>query len=206
MAASRVLRRLGIAAATLAFTAQPALAGDKEGRFAAKGPGLMPCSMFLQQLQGQQQEGAAVALIWLTGYLSAANAFLDDTYDLVTWQNDGILANILAARCSQNPDRPIAAAANEVVQALGGSRLRTAEQPKTVKVGEQQALLYPSTVRQLQQALKDSGQSLTVDGDFGPGTSNALKAYQKAKGLPQSGFPDALTMIALFTGQVPTAN
>lgn len=205
MAALRFLRCLGLAALSAGLLAGPASAGDAEGRYAPKGAGLMPCSMFLKQLQSEQPESAGVALVWLTGYLSAANAFLDDTYDLVTWQNDGILANILAARCAQNPDRPIAAAANEVVQALGGSRLKSAEQPERVTVGERETVLYPTVIRQLQQALKDNGQSIVVDGDFGPGTSNAIKAYQASKGIPQSGFPDAITMIGLFTGQVPTA-
>ncbi|MEM9839153.1 MAG: peptidoglycan-binding domain-containing protein [Pseudomonadota bacterium] len=205
MAASRFLRRIGLAALSAGLLVTPATAGDAEGRYAPKGAGLMPCQVFLQQLQSQQPDAAGVAIVWLTGYLSAANAFLDDTYDLVTWQNDGILANVLATRCAQNPNRPIAAAANEVVQALGAGRLKTAEQPERIKVGEREMVLYPSVIRQLQQALKDNGQNIVVDGDFGPGTSNAIKAYQASKGIPQSGFPDALTMIGLFTGQVPQA-
>ena len=182
--------------------AQPTHAGDSEGRYAAKGPGLMPCSTFLSQLQSQG-EGATLAMVWFSGYLSAANAFIDDTYDLVSWQSDGMLANLLAGRCSQSPDRPLVSAANEVVQLIGSGRITSAEQPERVKVGELERLIYPSVVRQIQQALKDNGQSLTVDGDFGPGTQRAIRSFQENKGLETTGFPDALTLIALFTGQVP---
>lgn len=142
-------------------------------------------------------------LVWLTGYISAANAFIDDTYDLVTWQTDGILANLLARSCAQNPEQPIAAAANGVVQVLGSSRLTTAQQLTKIEVGEQQGLLYPSVVREIQQKLSEAGQSLVVDGDFGPGTAAAIRGFQKSKGLPENGFPDSATLIALYTGNAP---
>ncbi len=49
----------------------------------------------------------------------------------------------------------------------------------------------------LQEKLKADGQVLGVDGDFGSGTERALKAFQAAKGLPQSGTLDAATLDAL---------
>lgn len=42
-------------------------------------------------------------------------------------------------------------------------------------------------VKTLQRLLKALGYNLTVDGDFGSNTQNALKAYQKAKGLSVDG-------------------
>ncbi len=52
-------------------------------------------------------------------------------------------------------------------------------------------------VTALQEKLKAAGQTLGVDGDFGPGTEKALKLFQSSKGLPTSGVLDAATLGAL---------
>jgi hypothetical protein len=52
-------------------------------------------------------------------------------------------------------------------------------------------------VRVLQQALIRNGQTLSDDGDFGPGTERALTAYQRAQGLDTTGFGDRLTLRSL---------
>lgn len=176
-------------------------AGDADGRYAPKGAGLLPCSAFVEMAQQNAPQAAAV-VSWLDGYITGLNMTLDNTYDLVTWQ-DGVLPNVLASTCSQMPDQPIAVAASQIVQFLGASRLQKAEQPEAITVGERRRVLYPSVVRTMQQALKDNGQTITVDGDFGPGTQNALKAFQTSKGIEATGFPDPRTLVALFVGAGP---
>jgi len=55
-------------------------------------------------------------------------------------------------------------------------------------------------VRVLQQALLDLGHALPlhgVDGKFGPETQTAVKAFQSARGVPDSGRLDEATMAAL---------
>lgn len=190
---------LAAAATALSATAH---AGDAEGRYAIKGVGLVPCSAFIQSLQQQQQE-AGLFLSWLSGYLTGANVFAENTYDMVSWQDEGVLANALASTCSQMPDQPVGVAASQLLPLLAQTRIPTAEKPEEIVVGEQRRLLYPSVVRALQQGLKDKGQTLTVDGDFGPGTQTAIRAFQKSAGIPETGFPDAVTMIALFANQTP---
>lgn len=56
-------------------------------------------------------------------------------------------------------------------------------------------------VRQAQQALKDKGQHIKVDGIMGPKTRAAIKAYQKENGLQASGKLDALTLTDLGVEQ-----
>lgn len=192
-----IKRMLAVAAATLPMIAGGAQAGDAEGRYAVKGVGLMPCQNFLQMAEQNQPQVALVAS-WMTGYLSAANMLIDGTYDLVSWQDDAVLINALAAACSQMPQQPVAVASGQLVRGLGPERIETAEQLEQVKVGEQITVMYPSVIRRMQQNLKTRGQSITVDGDFGPGSQNALKAFQTQTGLPATGFPDARTLIALF--------
>ena len=190
-----------LAALALGVLAAPSYAGDADGRYAPKGIGLMPCGQFLQAAEEGKPE-AALAMTWVTGYISAANMILPETYDLVTWQ-DGLLPSIIASICQQAPDQPIAVASAEVISAFGASRLQSAEVPEEIVVGERKRLLYPTTVKQMQQALKNAGQSVTVDGDFGPGTQTALRTFQTSRGIPATGFPDEPTMVALFAGGRP---
>jgi hypothetical protein len=49
----------------------------------------------------------------------------------------------------------------------------------------------------LQKALNANGADLTGDGEFGPKTQAAVKAFQKAKGLPVTGKGDPATRAAL---------
>jgi hypothetical protein len=55
-----------------------------------------------------------------------------------------------------------------------------------------------STVRSAQQALKDKGYDVgTADGKMGPRTEDALKQFQQAQGLPQTGDLDQQTLSKL---------
>lgn len=189
-------RILAATAAALPLLAGAAQAGDAEGRFAVKGIGLMPCQAFLQAAQGQAPE-AALAISWFTGFLSGANMFLDQTYDVVSWQEQ-ILPNALVSTCSAMPNEPIANAATQVLQGLMVQRIQTAQQPETIVVGEQRMLLYPEVTSRLQRALIANGVQVTVDGDFGPGTQTALRTFQTQAGIPATGFPDPRTMLTLF--------
>lgn len=193
---------LGILGAACLFSAS-ASAGDAEGRYAVKGLGLAPCKALVEGAE-KGEPAAAGILAWFAGYLTGVNMVLDNTYDIVSWQ-EGTLPGILVATCANMPDQPVAAAAVQVLQVLAPQRIPAAEKPEEIVVGEQKRLLYPSVVRAMQQALKDRGQSLVVDGDFGPGTRSAISAFQTANGLPATGFPDARTMVALMAGMPPGA-
>ena len=57
-----------------------------------------------------------------------------------------------------------------------------------------------AAVRELQQRLKDLGYYTgTVDGDFGTGTENAVRAFQKANGLTQDGKAGKNTLAKLYS-------
>ncbi len=62
-------------------------------------------------------------------------------------------------------------------------------------------------VRQLQQALKDQGYYTgTVDGLFGFGTTEAVKDFQRRKGLSQDGLAGQGTLRILYQGDFPTGS
>lgn len=60
----------------------------------------------------------------------------------------------------------------------------------------------PALVRSVQQALKQKGYDTgSIDGHVGPSTEKALRDFQQAQGLPQSGSLDAQTLSALGVDQ-----
>jgi lysozyme len=69
-----------------------------------------------------------------------------------------------------------------------------AEQP-TLKQGAK-----GGAVQRLQKALVKAGQAVAVDGDFGPGTDRAVRAFQSAHGLAADGVVGPATWSALGVG------
>jgi hypothetical protein len=56
----------------------------------------------------------------------------------------------------------------------------------------------PTLVRDVQQALNSKGYDAgMVDGQWGPRTENAVKRFQQASGLPQTGELENSTLVAL---------
>ena len=57
-------------------------------------------------------------------------------------------------------------------------------------------------VKRLQRALIAArGQTLAIDGDFGPASTTAVKAYQTAQGLTSDGIVGGLTWAAMQSGK-----
>lgn len=54
-------------------------------------------------------------------------------------------------------------------------------------------------VKLLQGALKTIGITITVDGIYGPNTESAVKSFQKAHGLVETGVADAQTVQVLYS-------
>jgi peptidoglycan hydrolase-like protein with peptidoglycan-binding domain len=69
--------------------------------------------------------------------------------------------------------------------------------PVNVKVGEKDGC-----VTELQDLLNQHGATLTVDGDFGPGTLAAVKSFQSGAGLSADGIVGPNTKTALYRGGV----
>ncbi len=57
-----------------------------------------------------------------------------------------------------------------------------------------------TAVRELQQALRNLGYSVTVDGSYGPNTVAAVKSFQQSNGLDDDGIAGAKTQTALYGG------
>jgi peptidoglycan hydrolase-like protein with peptidoglycan-binding domain len=63
------------------------------------------------------------------------------------------------------------------------------------------AELSPATIRSVQHALMQGGYAVrAADGVWGPATADALREFQRVRGLPSTGRPDASTLAALGIG------
>jgi peptidoglycan hydrolase-like protein with peptidoglycan-binding domain len=83
----------------------------------------------------------------------------------------------------------------------GGSGTRMEQQERRGHTGMEQ-----SEVREAQEALKEAGFNPgPVDGQFGAQTKSAIKEYQKANGLPQTGQLDEDTREMLMAQKTETA-
>lgn len=61
----------------------------------------------------------------------------------------------------------------------------------------QQGSLEPSEIKEAQEALKDKGYSVDVDGVFGEKTAAAVKEFQKDNNIEATGILDELTLVML---------
>ncbi len=185
-----MIRALLIAGACLA--ACPALAADNQGRAAPKGWGLASCQQFLDQAKESEENVIRIGS-WLEGYISAANVYSEDTYDLAPWQDPVYLLNIIGRNCQNAPEERFIRVVHAYVQYLAQGRLKERDDVLIATSGENRRPVYKSVLIDVQEAL-----GITADGVFGPGTKSALEEYQKANNLPQTGLPDSLTIERLL--------
>lgn len=78
---------------------------------------------------------------------------------------------------------------------VSGVDLRSPSCPNLIEQGE-----IDGCVKTLQALLNGHGQSLTVDGDFGPSTLAAVEAFQSSAGLTADGIVGPNTKTALYNG------
>ncbi len=93
----------------------------------------------------------------------------------------------------------VAMAADNNQPAPGNNPPQNQAQQKSANQGGQQALnLTTDQIRQVQQKLDESGlHAGRADGVMGRETADALRDFQKQKGLQQTGRPDNETLSAL---------
>lgn len=96
-------------------------ATDQQGRYFMMGPGQSACRDFVTALERQD---AMVFAAWVSGYMTAMNLALPDTYSIGGHSNDEQLMRSLGNWCQANPDQLFGTAALRLVQGLKANRLR----------------------------------------------------------------------------------
>jgi hypothetical protein len=168
--------------------------------YALRGAGQLSCA---QYLEAYAEEGRVLYMTagWIDGYVTALNRMEQGVFEHLSWQETGLVLDLLRNHCTANPTDSLANAMQLFVQATAATRLTQPSELIEIPIpGSNNALdVYKATISRVQSMLAELGHyAATVDGVYGPGTAAAIRAFQAEQGLPESGLPDQRTLLVLF--------
>lgn len=194
------MKRHALIYAALLSLAAPAaaVAADANGDFAVFGAGARTCAEF-RGLVDSKSADALLFIGWFQGYVSRANRAGEGVYSVLPVADANASATLLYRVCANNPSATLEGAADSLIQLM--QPMAVGARSETVKVtdGTQTLDLWQSTMVIVQQQLALLGfYQGEADGILGPGTSDALLAFQKSRGLRETGIPDIDTLAAFL--------
>ena len=175
-----------------------AVPDDDGGNFAMKGAGFLPCSVYTTE---REKKSNIYYMIggWLEGYVTAHNKYVDDTYDVTSFESLELLLLVIDNHCRSNGDDRLYSVINSIVAKLQPDRLRHNSRRIAIQQGERKTALYRETIRRIQHELTTRGlYKGEVDGVFSEATKAALMAFQSDVELEMTGFPDQTTLWKLL--------
>ena len=176
----------------------PARAADAEGRFAIEGVGIQTCRQFLEARAARSETYERFSG-WVEGYLTAANRYELEAYDITPWETTEVLAIILETHCREAPDERFFRVVQVLSDTLRQTRLQVNSPTIYAEVGGRSFIVYQEVLRSAQIELAKRGlYGDTADGLYGPSTLQAIKAFQQSEGLETTGLPDSLTLWRLL--------
>ncbi|SFA87873.1 Putative peptidoglycan binding domain-containing protein [Poseidonocella pacifica] len=186
-----------IAATVVSLLATPILAADDQGRFAVDGVGRQPCSVLVEAVRSENREQIIAFASWTDGFLTGANVYGLDTFDITPWQPIELLQAKLRQYCEANPDVAVINALGRLASVLEPDRLAEADELVSVRNDGQGVFIYGAMLDRVRQALAEAGHPAPSEG-FDAKFADALVTYQAANDLPQTGLPDLATLNSLF--------
>lgn len=180
--------------------ASAARAGTQDGMFAVEEAGRALCPSFVEA-RAVQSKSYWRYVGFVEGYLTAANRYEPNTFDLTPWQNASAFALILDQHCRkpQNAKDSLAVAAQKLVIAMQPFRLAKFSKMLQVGAGEQNTMLYQVVLERAQNALTRKGlYHGEVDGQYSSETRVALEQFQRLAKLEPNGIPDQVTLWVLL--------
>jgi hypothetical protein len=178
--------------------AATAFAADDTGKFAMKGAGFLPCQVFVAEREKQSKIYYLIGG-WIEGYIAAHNRYVENTYDVLSFETLELLLSVTQNHCQSNPDDRLHAVLGSMIAKLSPHRLQE-ESPKVeIAEGERKAQLYQETIRRIQTELARRGlYKNAIDGRFTDATRSALIAFQSDIDFEATGFPDQTTLWRLL--------
>lgn len=173
-------------------------AADSNGLFAVRNAGMVTCETFVTEKK-QRSEKFGLYMGWIDGYISAANQFTPETFDLIPWGNTVFLATLLENHCTKKPKQPFYVAVNKLVSAMMSQRLLTRSEMIETSYKKKKTYLYKAVLIDVQKHLKTLHlYDAKPEGQFNTDTRKALEKYQKNNSLAVTGLPDQLTLYKIF--------
>lgn len=185
---------LGVSVPTFAVAQETA-----SHQFAVEGAGRISCKQFLVLYKDQKSPNYQRIMGFVEGYLTAANRYEPNTFDLSPWHNAVALGLILEKHCGSHPDDTLVSTLQRMVTSF--RPIRVAKFSPLVEVGDGQnkVIVYDAILRRSQAFLKARGlYQGQEDGVYTPVLREAFKKFQQEKGLTASGLPDPATLWTLL--------
>jgi hypothetical protein len=175
-------------------------AADKNGKYAVRGVGSSKCSQMVSAIDSKDQNVRKDAVLlytsWLNGYLTYVNRIEKETYDIVPLTDSSYLLAVIVGQCRNNPDALMDSISVQVVGALSKARITSESPLVALAVGDQKGSFRKATLIALQNKLIALGHFKgKADGEFGTSSQKALRVFQKAEKLKETGFPDTDTLM-----------
>jgi hypothetical protein len=200
----RDIMRVGLVAGLLGLAGgvvgeRPAQAAVDD-LYALRGAGQLSCA---QYLDAYKEEGSVLYMTagWIDGYVTALNRLENGVFEHLSWQETGLVLDLLRNHCTANPEDVLANAVHLFVRATDSTKLTESSELIEVPVPEGGGAIdiYRATISRVQSTLAELGHyTSSVDGAYGPGTAAAIKLFQAEAGLPETGLPDQRTLLVLF--------
>lgn len=195
----RMMRVLAMASALPLTLAGVAQAADDEGNYAVRGAGSFSCERYRASVEAKDPTELNQFLSWIQGHITATNRLSDDTFDLYPVLSPTRLGAMLYNVCGNYPENRLEEAVVSLGEYMAPGRVREESPIAQVSSGEATVALRQATLERIQQALIDSGHYAgEPEALFDERMQQALRRYQQENDLPETGLPDADTIMALF--------
>ena len=184
---------------TALWVAQPALAENDSKQFAVEGSGRLTCTDFVAARSDRNSAEYQRFIGFVEGYLSAANRYESNTFDLTPWHNAAAFDLILDAHCKAYGEDTIVSVVQRMV--TGFRPVRVAQFSELLEVGDGQyhAYVYETVLRRAQAALRIHGHYTgEEDGRYSASLRDAFLEFQRKSDLEPTGVPDPATLWTLL--------
>ena len=176
----------------------PVSASDTTGHFAVERIGQTTCSQFTAARAAKSPTYNAL-MGFSEGYVTAANRYELNTYDLSPWHSREGVAMIISGYCGAHGSDHFVSALEKMVSAMRPIRLAEFSPSVTVVDSGKQTQVYQTILKRAQSALHRQGRySGPEDGRDSPQLHEAFRAFQKASNLLPTGLPDSATLWKLL--------
>ena len=188
-----------VALAAGALSNASVMAQPTDNSFAVEGAGRLNCLAFNSARENKASAEYQRMIGFVEGYLSAANRYEPNTFDLTPWHNAAAFDIILKSHCAANTKDTLISVVQRMVTGL--RPIRIAQFSPMVEVGDDvhKTVVYETILRRSQAALKLRGlYKGEENGKFTPETRNAFLAFQRQSSLEATGVPDPATLWTLL--------
>ena len=168
-----------------------------KGDHSIRGVGIASCEVFVNQLGNDRHEKFLFAG-WLNGYITAWNQTKEDTFEVASWQTLDTLAEYLRKYCTDNPDKTFYSAVSAMVTRLMPYRLNERSDMIRFKNNNESVVIYQTVLQRVKDELEKGSFLKNSDRNSSEYISEALREYQKSKGIDDSGLPDQPTLHRMF--------